>query len=95
MPTYVSQVDVNEDAFQNPQELISVWGTIRQKIEEQGGEVIDTYAILGGYDFHITFTVDSSETAFQVTQIIESHGLDTKTMEALPLERVGELVDDV
>jgi uncharacterized protein with GYD domain len=95
MPTYIAHVDVNEDQFQNPQELVSIWGTIREDIEQLGGEITDTYAILGEYDFHVTFTVDSSETAFQVTQIIESQGLDTKTMEALPLDRLGELVDDV
>lgn len=39
--------------------------------------------------------MEDSETAFQVTQVIERRGLDTETMEALPLERVGELVDDV
>lgn len=95
MPTYIAQVDVNEDQFQNPQELISVWGTIREDVAQLGGEIIDTYAILGDYDFHVMFTVDSGETAFQVTQIIESRGLDTKTVEALPLDRLGELVEDV
>jgi len=95
MPTYIAHVDVNEDQFQNPQELVSIWGTIREDIEQLGGEITDTYAILGEYDFHVTFTVDSSETAFQVTQIIESQGLDTKTVEAFPLDRLGELVDDV
>lgn len=95
MPTYIAQVDVNEDQFQNPQELVSVWGTIREDVDHLGGEIIDTYAVLGDYDFHIMFTVDSGDTAFQVTQIIESRGLDTKTMQALPLSRLGELVDDI
>lgn len=95
MPTYITQVDVNEEEFQNPQELISVWGTIRGDIEKLGGEIIDTYAILGNYDFHVVFTVESGERAFQVTQVIERHGLDTKTMEALPLDRLGELVEDI
>lgn len=95
MPTYISQVDVNEDRFQNPQELLTAWGTIREDVEQLGGEIVDTYAILGDYDFHVMFTVDSSETAFQVTQVVEGQGFDTKTMEALPLDRLGELVDDV
>lgn len=95
MSTYIAQIDVNEEQFQNPQELVSVWGTIREDVEHLGGEIMDTYAVLGDHDFHIRFTVDSGETAFQVTQIIESHGPDTKTMEALPLDRLGELVDDV
>ena len=66
MPTYITQVNVNEEQFQNPQELISVWGSIRDDVERLGGEIVDTHAILGDYDFHVKFTVDSSETAFQV-----------------------------
>lgn len=94
MPTYITQVDVNEDQFQNAQELVSIWGAIRDDIEDLGGELDETYAILGDYDFHVMFTVDSNEEAFQVTQVIERHGLDTKTMEALPLDRIGEIVQD-
>lgn len=95
MPQYIARVDVNEDAFQNPQELVSAWGKIRDDIEQLGGELEDTYAILGDYDFHIMFSVESREIAFQVTQIIESQGFDTKTVAALPLDRIGELVDDM
>lgn len=47
MPTYITHVDVNENQFQIPQELISVWGTIREDVDHLGGEIIDTYAVLG------------------------------------------------
>ena len=94
MPTYLSQIDVNEDEYQNPQELVAVWGTIRAEIEDLGGEISATYAVLGAYDFHIAFEVSDGTTAFQVTQAIERHGLDTTTMRALPLEQLGTLVDD-
>lgn len=95
MPTYITRIDVNEEQFQNPQELVAVWRKINEDIEELGGEVLDTHAVLGDYDFHVRFTVDSGETAFQATQVIERHGLDTKTSEALPIDRVGEIVDDI
>ena len=95
MPTYLAQISVNEGEYQNPQELVSVWGTIRQDIEELGGEILQTYAVLGGYDFHLAFEVESGEIAFQVSQAIERHGLDTETMRTLPVERIGELVDDI
>lgn len=95
MPTYLAQIDVNEDEYQNPQELISIWGTIREDIEDLGGDILQTYAVLGGYDFHLAFEVESGEAAFQVSQAIERHGLDTNTMRTLPVERIGELVDDV
>jgi uncharacterized protein with GYD domain len=95
MPTFISQVDVNEGEFQNPQEAISVWGNIREDIEELDGQILETYTVLGEFDFHISFEVENAATAFQVTQAIERYGLDTHTMRALPLDRVGELVDDV
>ncbi|WP_049996140.1 GYD domain-containing protein [Halococcus sediminicola] len=95
MPTYIAQIAVNEDEYQNPQELISIWGTIKQDIEEIGGDILQTYAVLGGYDFHLAFEVESGEMAFQVSQAIERHGLDTETMRTLPVERIGELVDDI
>lgn len=95
METYVCQVDVNEGAIQNPQELVSVWGDIRRDIDELGGELQDTYAVLGDYDFLVVFEVPDPATAFQVSQVIERHGLDTATSQSLPLERLGELIDDV
>jgi len=94
MPTYITHVDVDDDQFQNSQEFASIWGTIREDIRDLGGEVEETYAVLGDYDFHVAFTVADSETAFQVTQVIERQGLDTETMEVLPLDRVGQLVED-
>ena len=92
---YIAHVDVNEEEFQNPQELISIWGTIREEVEDLGGEITDTHAVLGEYDFNVVFEVEDEEVAFQVTQVIESRGLDTKTMQALPLDRIGELIEDV
>jgi uncharacterized protein with GYD domain len=94
MPTYLCQIDVNEDEYQNPQELVAIWGTIREDIEDLGGEISATYAVLGDYDFHIIFDVPDGETAFQVTQLIERHGLDTTTMRALALEQLGTIIDD-
>lgn len=95
MPPYICHVDVHQDAFQNPQEFVTVWGQIHDEIERMGGRVVGTYAVLGDYDFHVTFEIDDAEAAFQVSQVIERHGLDTTTMRAIPLDRVGEIVDDV
>lgn len=95
MQTYLCQIDVNEEAIQNPQDLVSIWGDIDRDIDELGGELIDTYAVLGDYDFLVVFEVPEPATAFQVSQVIERHGLDTATSQALPLGRLGELIDDV
>jgi len=95
MSTYICQVDVRGGEFQNPQELVAVWGDIRDDINRVGGEITSTYAVLGNYDFHIIFQAPDDGSAFQVTQVIERHGLDTKTMQALPLDQMGELINDI
>ncbi|ESP88847.1 GYD domain-containing protein [Candidatus Halobonum tyrrellensis] len=94
MPTYVCEVDV-EGETQNTQGLAARWGEIREGIERLGGELHDTYTVLGKYDFLVVFEVEDEHAAFQVSQVIEQHGLDTETMQAFPVERMGELVDDV
>jgi uncharacterized protein with GYD domain len=95
MPTYIAHVDVDEAEYQNPQELVSIWGTVREDVQQLGGELLDTHAVLGPYDFDVRFRVEDDDAAFRVTQAIERHGLDTETLQALPVERLGELVDDV
>lgn len=95
MATYLCQIDVNDDEYQNPQELVAIWSTIREDVTDLGGEISATYAVLGAYDVHLAGDVPDGETAFQVTQAIERHGFDTTTMRALPFDRIGELVDDI
>lgn len=95
MPTYTVLADVNERQFQNPQELIAIWGEIRGDIERTGGELVDSYALLGEYDFQLTFRVPDEDAAMQIALVIEGYGLDTKTMRSFPVDRLGELVDDI
>ncbi|UPV75560.1 GYD domain-containing protein [Halorussus limi] len=95
MVTYTVLADVNEQEFQNPQELVTVWGEIRADIERLGGELRESYALIGDYDFQLTFEVEEEDAAIQIAMAIERHGLDTKTMRAMSIDRLGELVDDV
>lgn len=95
MVTYTILADVNEQEFQNPQELVTIWGEIREDIERLGGELIDSYALIGGYDYRLTFEVTDEDTAMQIALAIERHGLDTQTMRAISIDRLGELVDDI
>ena len=95
MPCYVVLADVNENEFQNPQELAAIWGSIRTDIEELDGELLDSYAILGGYDFLVLFEADNEESAVQIVMGIERHGLDTETMQAFPVDRLGEIIEDI
>jgi len=95
MPTYTVLANANETQFQNPQELVSIWGDVREDIERLGGELRESYALVGAYDFQLTFEVEDEEAALQIAIAIEGHGLDTETMRAIPIERMGELVEDV
>jgi uncharacterized protein with GYD domain len=94
MSTYTVLADVNEREFQNAQELVTIWGDIREDVERLGGELVDSYALVGGYDFLVTFEVDDEDAALQIAVAIERYGLDTETMRAVPIERMGELVED-
>jgi len=95
MATYTILADVNESEFQNPQELVTIWGDIRKDIKEIGGELVSSYALIGGYDFQLTFEVNDEDAAVQIAMAVERHGLDTHTMRAVSIDRLGELVDDI
>lgn len=95
MSRYIALVDVDEQEFQNPQELAAIWGEVRSDIERLGGEYVDSYALIGGYDFLVTFEVEEEDVAVQIALTIERHGLDTHTMRAVSVERLGELVEDI
>ena len=95
MPTYTVLADVNEGQFQNVQELASIWGEIQGDIEERGGELLDAYAVLGEYDFQLTYRAPDEEAAMQIAFSIERHGLDTETHQVIDVDRLGELVDDI
>jgi len=95
MPIYVMIADVNEQEFQNVQELSSIWGEIRTDIEKLGGELVDSYALLGEHDFLVVFEVDAEDDAFEIAIAVERYGLDTETMPARSTDRLGELVDDI
>jgi uncharacterized protein with GYD domain len=95
MGTYMSLVKVNEARVQNVQKLATVWGEIRNEIHEHGAEMVDAYAILGEYDFLMLFEADDRDHAFQTALVIERHGLDMQTMEIIPTDEFGQLVEDI
>lgn len=95
MATYVVLADVRGEEFQNPQELGSIWGEIETEIRDAGGEPGESYVLAGEYDFLLTFDAEDTEAAIRVAIGIERHGLETRTMPALPIERLGDVVEDV
>lgn len=95
MTTYTLLADLNEQQFQSPQEIGVIWGEIREDIERLGGEVLDSYVLIGSYDFQIMFAVEDADAVLQIAMAIQRHGLDTKTMRAVSVDRLGELAKDV
>lgn len=94
MATYAAVVDITDTNVQNLKKFASVWGDIRQGVEELGGQITDAFAILGEHDFLILFEAPNSDCAFQIAILVERYGLDTQTLELMPVERFGELVED-
>ena len=94
MGTYVALIEVREEQVQNAQDLATVWGEIREDVSDVGGELVDAYAVLGEHDFLVLFEADGVEQAMQISIGVERYGLDTQTMEVIPVERMGELVED-
>ena len=96
VPTsFVSLVDVSDPNVQNVQDLASTWGEVREELHEVGVEVEDAYAVLGEVDFVVVFAADSTEAAFRADVVLERHGLDVQTMEALPTGEFGAVVDEL
>jgi len=95
MSTYMILADVDEQEFQNPHELATVWADVRSDIEDIGAEVRDTYAAMGGFDFVLIFDVENRDTALQVALITERYGVDTRTIPLFDTDRLGQIVEDV
>lgn len=95
MSTYAALVDVNEELVQNAQELASVWGDIRVDIDNLDGELQDAYAILGSHDYLVIFEAPDRNEALQISVAIERYGLDMETMEVIPVDELGQLVDEI
>jgi len=96
MPTWIALVEVTDAQFQNIQELTSIWGDIRLEVEELNSEaeIINTYALLGQYDFLLVFKAPDRDSVFEISLAVERQGLDMTTMEGVPIEHFASLVAD-
>lgn len=95
MVKYTVLADVRASEFQNVQELATIGGEIEREISDLGGELIDSFAILGSYDFQFTFEADGEEQAMQIVFAIERLGLDARTHQVVDTDRLGELTDEI
>jgi uncharacterized protein with GYD domain len=94
MAMYASHVTVEDREFQNVQELASIWGGIRDEIEAHDVDVLDTYAVLGDYDFLVLLEAPDRKAVFQAAITVQSHGLHLETSEITPTENFANLVED-
>ncbi|MFC6733297.1 GYD domain-containing protein [Haladaptatus sp. DYSN1] len=94
MPTWVSLVDVIDKDYQNMQELASSWGEIYRETETSPIEIETTLALLGDYDFLCIYEAPDRASAFDLAMIARRHGLSLQTMEGVPIDEFGPLVND-
>jgi len=95
VPTFVVLADVRGGGIQNPQDLGSLWGELRTEIEEHGGTPGESYVVAGEYDILLTYEAEDVETAIEVSIAVERQGIETQTLPVLPIDRLGDLVEDV
>ncbi|WP_440769836.1 GYD domain-containing protein [Natronorubrum sp. DTA28] len=95
MAAYASLMDIDDRNVQNAQELASIWGEVKTEFEEHNAEVLDSYAILGEYDFLVVFDAADREAAFKSALTLRRHGLSAQTMGIVDTDDFATLVDEV
>lgn len=94
MPTYVAVADVQVGEFQNVQELASIWGDLRTDLEERDVLMKDAYVLLGDKDVLMILEAPSRNAALEASIAAQHYGISLQTMEAMNVDRLGELVND-
>lgn len=92
--TFVTLGTIDEGVVQNAQELASIVGDVRSDVEALGGDVRETYCLLGQYDYVLVYDAPSEGVAVQIAITLEEYGLDVETMQAVHVDRLGEIVTD-
>ncbi|WP_458189447.1 GYD domain-containing protein [Haladaptatus sp. NG-WS-4] len=93
MAKYVSTVKIRGQV-QNMQKLASIWGDLRTELREYGVELEGSYAVLGEYDFLVILDAPDRDAVFKSSIALENQGLDTQTMEIIPIEEFASLVEE-
>ena len=94
MATYASLVSVERD-FQNLQELALIWQELESEMSDFDAELLDSYAVLGEFDFLAIFEAPDRDRAFQASLTLERNGLDMQTMEIVTTDHFASLVEDI
>ena len=93
MAKYVSLMTLPEDS-QNEAEVASLFRNLGTDIQDHDAKIESCYAILGEYDFMVIVDAPDRDAAFRTSIAIENQGLDTQTMEIIPIEEFAGLVAD-
>lgn len=94
MPTFVAVAEVEVGAFQNAQELASIWGDVRIDLEERDVVLQDAYVLLGEKDVLMILDADNREDVLEASIAAQHYGISMQTMEAMHVDRLGEVVND-
>lgn len=94
MPTYVAVAEVEVGEFQNAQELASIWGDVQTDLEARDVILEDAYVLLGDKDVLMILDAPSRQDALEASIAAERYGMSMETMEAMDVNRLGEIVND-
>ena len=92
---FVALIEMTDSSAQNVQELASVWGDIQAELDQIDASIQNAYAVLGEFDFLVTFEGPATETAFEADVILERHGLRVQTLPMIDTAAFSRLVDDL
>ncbi|MFC3478431.1 GYD domain-containing protein [Halobacterium litoreum] len=95
MPTYAAFANVETGEFQNAQELASIWGDLRQDLETRNCELRDAYVLLGERDVLLLFDAADRQAALEASIAAERYGIEMQTMEAMHVDDLGEIVEEL
>ncbi len=91
MAKYVSLIALPENG-RDEAEVASLFRNLGTDIQEYDAHIDQCYAVLGEYDFMVVVDAPDRNAAFRASIAIENQGLDTQTMEIIPIEEFSSLV---
>ncbi len=98
MPTYVLLTRLSPEAVKSPRDIEKLEKEVSDKIKREckGVQWLNSYAVLGPYDYLDLFEAPDEREATKVTMIIRSFGhATTETWTATPWNRFREIVREV
>ncbi|AHG03157.1 hypothetical protein HALDL1_05800 [Halobacterium sp. DL1] len=94
MQTYAAFANVETGEYQNTQELASIWGDLRQDLENRNCELRDAYILLGERDVLLLLDAEDRQAALEASIAAQHYGIGLETMEAIHVDDLGQFVDD-